>query len=111
MIKETINAWNGERIVLTISADGYCYCPVCGEQSKDKEWRPYNINGSPSYDICSCGFEYGFDDGGEPPHEESWENFRQKWLADEVRPTFGRRLSKTEKLEQLKNLGPNINVC
>jgi hypothetical protein len=45
------------------------------------------------------------DDGGEPPHEKSWERYRQRWLADEITPTFGRRLSKTEKIEQLKNLG------
>lgn len=105
MIKETISTWNGEKIVLTISPDGYCYCPVCGEKSKDKEWRPYDIKGHPTYDICSCGFEYGFDDGGEPPHEKSWETYRQRWLAEEVNPTFARRLTKIEKLKQLEHLG------
>jgi hypothetical protein len=105
MIKETINTLNGEKIVLTISADGYCYCPVCGEKSKNMDWRPYDSEGHPSYDICSCGFEYGFDDGSEPPYEESWRAYRQKWLADEIKPIFGRRLNRSEKLEQLKNLG------
>lgn len=105
MIKEIIKTWNGEKIVLIISNDGYCYCPVCGEKSKDKDWRPYDKDGYPSYDICSCGFEYGFDDGGEAPHDKSWENYRQRWLEDEVTPTFGRQLSRTEKEEQLRNLG------
>jgi hypothetical protein len=104
MITETIKAWNGEKIVLTISADGYCYCPVCGEKSKDKQWRPYDSEGYPTYNICSCGFEYGFEEG-EPPYEKSWENYRQRWLEDEATPPFGKRLSKAEKIEQLKNLG------
>lgn len=106
MTKEVIDTWNGEKIVLTISADGYCYCPVCGAKSEDNDWRPYDKEGYPSYDICSCGFEFGFDDGGgEPPHDKSWERYRQKWLDGEVEQAFGRRLSRHEKLEQLKNLG------
>ena len=104
MNKEVINTWNGEKIILTISEDGFCFCPVCGEKSKDKEWRPYNEEGHPSYDICSCGFEYGFDDHGEPPYDKSWALYRERWLIDDVKPTFGRQLNKTEKLEQLKNL-------
>ena len=104
MPQEIINTWNGKKIVLTISSDGYCFCPVCGEKSKDVDWRPYDHEGHPSYDICLCGFEYGFDDGGEPPHEKSWARYREKWLNDEVSQAFGRRLSKQEKLEQLKNI-------
>ena len=98
---------NGEKIVLTISLEGYCFCPVCGEKSKDKDWRPYDNEGYPSYDICSCGcgFEYGFDDGGEPPHDKSWARYRQRWLDDEVEPAFGGRMTRDEKLKQLKNIG------
>lgn len=103
-MKETINARNGERIVLTISEDGCCFCPVCGEKAKHKDWRPYNNEGHPSYDICSCGFEYGVDDGGEPPYEESWTTYRDRWLKSEVRQTLGRQLSKDEKWDQVKNL-------
>jgi hypothetical protein len=104
MNKEIIETLDGEKILLTISDDGYCFCPVCGEKSKDKDWRPYNEEGYPSYDICSCGFEYGFDDAGQPPYDKSWERYRSKWLAGEVKPTFGKQLSVAEKLEQLKNL-------
>ena len=100
MSKETINTENGEKIVLTISLDGYCFCPVCGEKSKEKHWRPYDNEGHPSYDICLCGF----DDGGQPPFDKSWDRYRQKWLDDEIDKTFGRRLTKSEKLEQPKNL-------
>ena len=103
--KEIIKTPNGEELVLIISEDGYCFCPVCGEKSKDKDWRPYDENGNPSYDICSCGFEYGFDDGGgPPPYNKSWESYRKKWLDGENEHTFGRRLSLAEKIEQLKNL-------
>jgi hypothetical protein len=105
MKKEIINTWNGEKIVLTISEDGYCFCPVCGAKADDNEWRPYDAEGHPSYDICSCGFEYGFNDSGEPPHDKSWESYREKWLAGETTPSFGRQLTRTEKVEQLKNLG------
>jgi hypothetical protein len=103
MKMETIKAWNGQELTLIISADGYCFCPVCGEKAKAKGWRPYDNDGRPSYDICSCGFEYGFDDGGEPPYNKSWETYRERWLMNEDRPTIGRRLSKSEELEQLKN--------
>lgn len=105
MSKETITAWNGATIILTISADGYCFCPVCGAKSKDKDWRPYDSQGHPSYDICSCGFEYGFDDPETDSHEASWERYRQKWLNGETSPSFDKHLNKTKKLEQLKNLG------
>ena len=105
MIREIIHASNGGKIVLTISDDGYCYCPVCGEKSKDKDWRPYDSGGNPSYDICSCGFEYGFDDAGGPLYEKSWDTYRQKWVNGEIEQVFGKRLNRGEKLEQLKNLG------
>lgn len=102
--KEVINTWNGEKVVLTISEDGYCFCPVCGEKSKEKAWRPYDADGYPSYDICYCGFEYGFDDSGEPPYDKSWASYREKWLEGKTKPIFGKGLSPAEKIEQLKNL-------
>jgi len=103
--KEIINTWNGEKIELNISSDEYCFCPVCGRKSDDKKWRPYDENGYPSYDICYCGFEYGFDDDGEPPYGKSWCSYREKWLNGKVAQHFGKKLSKTEKINQLKNLG------
>ena len=104
-MKEIIKAWNGEEITLKISEDGYCFCPVCGEKARVKEWRPYDNEGRPSHDICFCGFEYGFDDAGEPPYYTSWDEYRERWLKDEVKPMFGRQMSRVEKLKQLNNLG------
>ncbi|WP_282081576.1 hypothetical protein [Aquimarina algiphila] len=105
MRKEIINTWNGEKVELNISSDEYCCCPVCRRKSDDKEWRPYDKNGHPSYDICSCGFEYGFDDDGEPPYEKSWSNYRKKWLNNEIEQHFDKKMTKSEKLVQLKNIG------
>ena len=105
MGQEIINSWNGEKIVLTISDDGFCFCPVCGEKARHQDWRPYDLEGHPSYDLCSCGFEYGFDDSGVPPYGKSWERYRQRWLNGEVNHHFANRLSKSQKMEQLKNLG------
>jgi hypothetical protein len=102
--KEILHTWNGENVELTLSSDGFCYCPVCGKKSLDKDWRPYDKDGHPSYDICSCGFEYGFDDRGEPPYGNSWKNYREKWLMGEVDLICAKKMSKIEKLEQLKNL-------
>ncbi len=105
MKKEVIITDKGAQIELTISSDGYCFCPVCGEKPNNKEWRPYDEFGFPSYDICTCGFEYGFDDSGEPPYEKSWASYRQKWLNNGADPYFGKQKTKEEKLAQLKNIG------
>jgi hypothetical protein len=102
---EIINTLNGEKFELIISSDGYCFCPVCGEKSNNEEWRPYDETGLPSYDICKCGFQFGYDDSGVPPYEISWANYRQKWLNNEINQHFGKRKSKEEKINQLKNIG------
>ena len=73
----------------------------------DKDWRPYDDDGHPSYDICNCGFEYGFDDSGEPPYEKSWESYRAKWLVGKIK--IFKKLTLTQKKEQLLNIGIDIN--
>lgn len=53
-------------------------CPVCGFNQLEEV--PYDKDGNPSYEICSCcGFEFGFDDGSEG---YSIENYRTKWIRD-----------------------------
>ena len=106
---ETINTWNGEKVELKISSDGFFYCPVCGEKSKDAEWRPYLENGYGTFDICNCGFEFGYDDGGEPPYEKSWERYRTKWLDGKIESEVFKKLTLTQKKEQLLNIGIDIN--
>lgn len=109
MKKETINTWNEEKVELKISSDGFCYCPVCGEKAINKEWRPYDENGHPSYDICNCGFEYGFDDSGEHPYEKSWERYRTNWLDGKIENGIFKKLTLIQKKEQLLNIGIDIN--
>ena len=102
---EIIDTWNKEKVILHISKSGTCFCPVCGNESNSKDWRPYNQKGVPSYDICFCGYQFGYDDDGEPPYEKSWEAFRTKWLKGEVEIEIKPSLSLNEKREQLKNIG------
>jgi len=108
--KEIIQTWNNEQVILIISDDDYCYCPVCGVKSKNKEWRPYDDRGQPSYDICSCGFQYGYNDSDEPPYEISWSIYRKKWMNDQINETVGEKLTPAEKRKQLKNIGVQEEV-
>ena len=109
MTKEIICNEDGKfNITLTLSKDGFCFCPVCGEKSKNKEWRPYDTLGYPTHDICKCGFEYGYDCGPDGPHEKSWENYRKEWFAGQLKFGNSKTLDKSKKLEQLKNIGVDI---
>ncbi len=67
MRKEIIECWNGSIIELLFSANGNRLCPVCGEESLDSGWRPYDEFGYLSYEVCSCGLKYGFNDDKVPP--------------------------------------------
>lgn len=50
----------GELLVLLQNDKGIFLCPVCGSPELDEP--PYSADGEPSFNICSCGFEFGFDD-------------------------------------------------
>ena len=51
-------------------------CPVCGFDDLDS--APYDNNGNPSYEICSCcGFEFGFHDSSE---HMTFEKYREEWM-------------------------------
>lgn len=51
-------------------------CPVCGYDKLSE--KPYDDDGNPSYEICSCcGFEFGFDDSNE---SRNYEDYRNKWI-------------------------------
>lgn len=109
MKKEKITHWHYKtEIILSIAENNSCPCPVCGKNNENTEWRPYNEDGTPSYDICACClFEFGYDDGGdEPPHEISWKNYREKWLNGQIK--HGSSLTLTQKREQLKNIDVEV---
>ncbi|MCM0675162.1 hypothetical protein NCC78_10735 [Micromonospora phytophila] len=79
------------------ATDGLYDCPACGYHGIGKPYEhwpppagveltpPYeDLLGMPSYEVCErCGFEFGFDDnpGGEA-QPESFEQYRQEWVAD-----------------------------
>ncbi|MCZ4410768.1 hypothetical protein O3Q51_18270 [Cryomorphaceae bacterium 1068] len=98
-------------VALFVSDDGFCHCPVCGSKSKNRDWRPYGLNGTPSYDICDCNFQFGYDDGDFPgPYDKTWENYREKWLKGQIKNERTPRLTLSQKREQLRNIGIESNV-
>ena len=51
---------DGTDATLYRSESGSWACPVCG--SVELAEQPYYSDGSASFAMCSCGFEFGFDD-------------------------------------------------
>ena len=51
---------SGEVFVLHQAKSGLYLCPVCGRESFAEP--PYSEEGSPSFEMCECEFEFGFDD-------------------------------------------------
>ena len=72
----------GEHFIILQDDDGTYLCPVCG--SAEFKEPPYDENGSASFQICSCGFEFGFDDSSLASKEASegivsnWNRWRLK---------------------------------
>jgi hypothetical protein len=60
MKSQTVQWRTGESITLFKAPDGKWCCPVCG--SPELAEAPYNSDGGASFEMCSCGFEFGFDD-------------------------------------------------
>lgn len=63
---------------------GLWACPICG--SVELETVPYFGDGATSFEMCSCGFEFGFDDdpGASSEAEDSvqanWARWRRRFL-------------------------------
>jgi hypothetical protein len=60
MRSQTITTRTGEPLTLYQAEDGSWCCPVCG--SPELSQAPYFDDGSASFEMCSCGFEFGYDD-------------------------------------------------
>lgn len=60
METQTITLRTGERLTLYQAENGRWRCPVCG--SPELIQPPYSEDGDGSFAMCSCGFEFGFDD-------------------------------------------------
>lgn len=99
-----INEETKSEIKLPISEDGFALCPVCGDKANHKEFRAYEKGGYPSYAICSCGIEYGFECNADST-EIDWTRYRTKWINEELDFGNSKKMPKSQKLEQLKNIG------
>ena len=66
----------GEAFVIFRNLNEQYCCPVCG--SPEFSEPPYQQDGSASFQMCSCGFEYGFDDS-HLASKEAVEGITQNW--------------------------------
>ncbi len=96
----------GEQFSLFENKEGIHICPVCG--SAELASPAYDSEGRPSFQMCSCGFEYGYDDAPsaysgavEGGIEKNWDRWRSKIIkrSSYLKST----LSKCEK--NLENIG------
>ncbi len=97
---------NGESFILYQSPTDRWFCPVCGQ---DTLLEPaYCENGSPSFQLCSCGFEFGYDDSCLASDsalkgiQNNWIRWRQE-LYKECK-------NNPQELEELKNSLQNIGI-
>lgn len=60
MRAHTVVLRDGTKAEIYEGAVGRWACPVCG--SVELGQAPYFDNGAASFEMCSCGFEFGFDD-------------------------------------------------
>jgi hypothetical protein len=81
---KTIHCVNdaGEYFAILKNEQGTFICPVCG--SPEFKEAPYNEDGTASFQMCSCGFEFGFDDSPLASKEavegivNNWDRWRLK---------------------------------
>lgn len=99
-----LNSKYNFRITLHLSKAGFCYCPVCGLESQNKDWRPYDENGIPSHDICRCGYQFGYNDEFPGPYDKTWEIYREKWLNGDIKDELPPVLTLSKKKKQLGNI-------
>ncbi len=97
-----------EIFVLFKNPGGLYCCPVCG--SPEFTEAPYYEDGSASFQMCSCGFEFGYDDSPLATKEAvegikaNWDRWRLKMIEH-----CAQSKSDLENLEKnLKNIGIHL---
>ncbi len=79
----------GEHFIILRNDKGTYLCPVCGSAEFDEP--PYNKDGTASFQICSCGFEFGYDDSHLASKDatesviSSWNRWRLKVIDNNKR--------------------------
>jgi len=77
MKTHTCHPPSGEVFVLHQAESGMYLCPVCGREAFVEP--PYFDDGSPSFEMCECGFEFGFDDSPDAS-SEAVEGVELNWI-------------------------------
>lgn len=86
-------------------SSGEYLCPVCG--SPEHAIPPYDENGLASFEMCSCGFEFGFDDsnlasaGACDGIVANWDRWRLKVVEKNIHS----KMSLERLQENLSNIG------
>ena len=86
--------------------DGSYCCPVCGSPEFDSP--PYDEAGSASFQMCTCGFEFGFDDSP-LASEEAIEGIQANWKRWR-RKVIDKTAKKAESLVNLQSQLKNIQI-
>jgi len=98
----------GEHFILYESDDGVHVCPVCG--SIELASAAYDSEGRPSFQMCSCGFEYGFDDSSFASNEaiEGIENNWDRWREKLIKKSSYLESTLTKCQDNLTNIGISL---
>ena len=84
MEEHRVTLRDGTQAILYRSVSGSWACPVCG--SVELPQQPYYSDGSASFDMCSCGFEFGYDDDpgasseADPSVTANWSKWRSRLM-------------------------------
>ncbi len=95
----------GEHFILYENEGGDHLCPVCG--SAELASPAYDNEGLPSFQMCSCEFEYGFDDtpSASPQAIEGIENNWDRWRTKVIKKSSYLESTLTKCENNLKNIG------
>lgn len=84
MNPQPVTLRDGSTAILFRGVSDLWACPVCG--SVELSCPPYDLEGGGSFEMCSCGFEFGFDDDpgasaqASSSVQENWRRWRAKFL-------------------------------
>lgn len=103
-MKKIVCVSPSETFAIPQADDGGYLCPICGASLLS---APYHEDGGASFEMCNCGFEFGFDDSPLASQEAvegicaNWKRWRRR-LIDEAALNV-ESLSRLE--SQLKKIG------